>query len=183
MRRLTTNELRLAVLFGAAIFIALNLLAARVWMQKRGDILRDIQTSRASIQESQTWIEGAAAIGSARDWISANPPPTDTAEQASTSLLKVVRSAAEAAGLKVIEENLLPAPDVQAGTAAALQAKVSGPVPGVTRFLFALQNPTAWRAIPRMIIQSEAEPPNVLVDMEIRQYYRAETSDAPAPGP
>jgi len=183
MRRLTTNELRLAVLFGAAIFIALNLLAARVWMQKRGDVLRQTSASQASLQESQGWIEGAAAIGSARDWISANPPPTDTAEQASTSLLQVVRTAAEETGLKVIEENLLPAPGVDAGTATALQTKVSGPVPGVTKFLFALQSPTSWRSITRMIIQSEAEPPNVVVDMEIRQYYRAAASVAPASGP
>lgn len=183
MRKLTANELKLAVLFSTAIFVALNLLAVRAWMQHRAGLIRDTAAAQATLLESKSWIEAASTLGSARDWIAAHPPPEDTAEQASTALLQVVRNAAAASSLKVAEENLLPAPQVQTGTAAALQTKFSGPFPGVAKFLFDLQSPDAWRSIPKMIVRSEAEPPNVVVDMEIRQYYRPSSPTATAPGP
>lgn len=183
MRRLTSSELRLALLFGTAVFIALNLFAMRAWMQHRSGILFKTDATRTALQEAHVWIEGAEAIGPAREWIVSNPPPTDTAEQASTSLLTVVRSAADASGLKVVEENLLPAPSISTGFAAALQTKVTGPFAGATKFLFSVQDPKAWRAITKIVVRSEAEPPNVVVDMEIRQYYlpaaMAQPSDVP----
>lgn len=183
MRRLTFSELRLALLFGAAVFIALNLFAIRAWTQHRSGILLKTEATRTALQEAQVWIGGAQAIGPAREWIAANPPPTDTAEQASTSLLTVVRSAADASALKVVEENLLPAPSVGTGSSAALQTKVTGPFAGATKFLYSVQDPKAWRAITKIIVRSEAEPPNVVVDMEIRQYYLPGAVAQPSNGP
>lgn len=183
MRKLATNELRLVALFSAAIFLALNLFAARAWVRHRSDVAGRIAAARSEMAEGRTWIEGAGAIGPAHEWTEANPPPENTPEQASTGLLQLARSAAEENGLKVIEENLLPAAEVTAGSAAALEFKVSGPFPGVAKFLFALQNPTAWRSVDKMIVRSDTEPPNVLVDMQIRQYYRAPAAAPPPPAP
>jgi len=179
MRKLATNERRLLIFFCAAIFLALNLLAARAWMTWRSSVVRDIEVTQSQLAEGQVWIEGASAIGSARAWMEAHPPSPLTADQSSTGLLKSFRDAAEEAGLKVAEENLLPAADVNTGNAAALQAKLSGPFAGVTKFLFSLQSPTAWRSVPRLIVRSDAEPPNVLVDMEVRQYYLPASSTGP----
>jgi len=179
MRKLATNERRLLIFFCAAIFLALNLLAARSWMAWRSSVSRDIEATRSGIAEGQVWIEGASATGSARAWMEAHPPSPLTADQSSTGLLKSFRIAAEEAGLKVTEENLLPSANVGEGNAAALQAKLSGPFAGVTRFLFSLQSPTAWRSVPKLIVRSDAEPPNVLVDMEVRQYYLPASSIGP----
>lgn len=179
MRKLATNERRLLIFFCAAIFLALNLLAARAWMTWRSSVVRDIEVTRSEIAEGQVWIEGGAATGSAREWMETHPPSSLTADLASTGLLKSFRVAAEEAGLKVTEENLLPSADVSSGNAAALQAKLSGPFGGVTKFLFSLQSPTAWRSVPKLIVRSDAEPPNVLVDMEVRQYYLPASSTGP----
>jgi hypothetical protein len=179
MRKLARNEQRLLIIFGSAIFLALNLFAARAWMSWRGSVIGETEALRSQIAEGNVWIEGAAAIGPAREWIEANPPPQVTADQASTGLLETLRKSAEEAGIKVTEENLLPATDVAAGTAAALQAKLAGPFSGVAKFLFALQSPTAWRSVPKLIIRSDAEPPNVLVDMEVRQYYAPASTNGP----
>lgn len=179
MRKLATNERRLLIFFCAAIFLALNLLAARAWMSWRASVVSELGATRSKIAEGKVWIEGAEAIGSAREWMQAHPPQQATADEASTGLLKLFRSSAEEAGLKVMEENLLPAAEIPAGHAAALQAKLSGPFAGVTKFLFAQQSPTAWRSIPKLIIRSDTEPPNVLVDMEVRQYYLPASSSGP----
>ena len=173
MRKLATNELRLFALFSAAVFLAMNLFAVKAWTQRRNAVIAQIATARSEVAEGRTWIEGAQAIQSARTWIQANPPPKNTADQASTGLLQIARASAEANGLKVIEENLLPAVEGTAGHAAALEVKLSGPFAGVAKFLFALQDPAAWRSVDKLVVRSDTEPPNVLVDMKIRQYYHA----------
>ena len=179
MRKLATNERRLLIFFCAAIFLAINLLAARSWMSWRQSILSATAATETELAEGSVWSEGAAAIGPAREWMLAHPPQPSTPDQTSTALLNILRTSAEEAGLKVIEENLLPAADVTKGNTVALHAKLSGPFSGVTKLLFALQSPTAWRSIPKLIIRSDAEPPNVLVDMEVRQYYLSPSSNGP----
>lgn len=179
MRKLAQNELRLLVFFCAAIFLALNLFAIRAWNGARAGLVREAETAKARIAEGRMWIDGASGISTSREWIKAHPPETKTAEEASTGLLQMTRSAADEAGLKITEENLLPAATTAVGHATSLQAKLSGPFPGITKFLFAMQSPTAWRSIPKLIVRSDAEPPNVLVDMEVHQYYLPATQSGP----
>lgn len=179
MRKLATNEARLLIFFCSAIFLALNLFAVKAWMGSRTTVIHNLDAARSKISENQMWLDGASGITAAHEWISAHPPQTATAEQASSGLLQATRSAAEEAGLKVTEENLLPSAGTTTGNAAALQAKLSGPFAGVTKFLFAIQSPTAWRSIPKLLIRSDTEPPNVLVDMEVHQYYLPATQNGP----
>ena len=179
MRKLAPNEVKLLIFFCSAIFLALNLLAARAWMSTRASVLREIELARSAVAESRVWIDGASAVVSPNEWMAAHPPQTNTAEQASTGLLQETRTAAEEAGLKVTEENLLPSAEITTGNAAALQAKLAGPFSGVTKFLFAMQGPTNWRSIPKRSIRSDTEPPNVEADMEVLQYYLPATQTGP----
>jgi hypothetical protein len=183
MRRLAKNEQRLLILFGAAVFLALNLLAIRLWIQNRSALMSQITQTRSAISTGESWIHAAEALQPAREWIEKNPAPTGTGDQASTNLLNSVRSLAEKSNLKLPEETFLPSENSPAGESAVLQVKLTGPFSGVASFLFELQNPTAWRAIDKMMIRSDNEPPNVIVDLVVRQYYRAPSDAAPATGP
>jgi hypothetical protein len=122
----------------------------------------------------------AEELEPARDWMQQHPSPTEKADAANTALLNMVRSIAEKSGLKIAEETLLPGEDADGALAAVLQTKITGPFSGVATFLFEIQNPTAWRSVEKMMIRSDNEPPNVVVEMEIRQYFRSLDSN-PAP--
>jgi hypothetical protein len=172
MRRLAKNEQRLLVIFGAALFLALNLFTIRFWLQNRGALMEKINQTRSAISTGKSWISAAEALQPASDWIEQNPAPANTGEQASTSLLNAVRSLSETSNLKLIEETLLPAESTPGGQAAVLQVKLSGPFSGVATLLFELQTPSAWRAVDKIMIRSDNEPPNVIVDLLVRQYYR-----------
>jgi hypothetical protein len=87
---------------------------------------------------------------------------------------------AEKSGLKIAEETLLPGEEVDGARAAVLQTKITGPFSGVATLLFDIQNPTSWRSVEKMLIRSDNEPPNVIVEMEVRQYFRSSDS-TPAP--
>lgn len=183
MRRLARNEQRLLIVFGAAVFVALNLFAVRAWMQHRTALVSKISQARSAIAAGQSWISAAGALEQADQWMEQNPPPSSTGEKASTDLLNTVRALAEKSDLKLVEETLLPNESGPSGESAILQTKLAGPFAGVARFLFELQTPVAWRAVDKMAIRSDNEPPNVIVDLVVRQYYRAPSPAAPAPGP
>jgi hypothetical protein len=183
MRRLAKNEQRLLILFGAAVFLALNLLALRFWMQNRSSLMARITQSRSAISTGESWINAAEALQPASEWIEQNPAPSGSGDQASTNLLNTIRSLAEKSNLKLPEETLLPSENSPAGESAVLQVKLTGPFSGVASFLFELQNPTAWRSVDKMMIRSDNEPPNVIVDLVVRQYYRPTSDAAPATGP
>lgn len=181
MRRLAKSEQRLLIVFVAAVFLAANLLALRLWMQSRAALVANINQTRSAIAAGESWISAAEALQTARDWIEQNPAPSATGDQASTSLLNAVRELAEKSSLKLVEETLLPPEDSAAGPSAILQVKLTGPFAGVASLLFELQNPQAWRAVDKMMIRSDNEPPNVIMDLVVRQYYRAPTAPASEP--
>lgn len=175
MRKLAKNETRLLILFGAAVFVALNLFAVRAWLSHRAALDTAIASAESRLAAAESLLIAAEALSDAKDWIDQNPPPESSAEATSTDLLNSVRALAEKNNLKIAEETLLPSD--QPGI-AVLQAKINGPFAGVAELLFALQGPTAWRSIAKMSIRSDSEPPNVVVDMEIRQHYRSAATGA-----
>ena len=99
-----------------------------------------------------------------------------TPDDASAALLKLERDEAEKSGLKVTEENLLPGQNSTQESTVAVSAKLSGPFEGVVRMLYALQTPTGWRSVEKLTLRSDAQPPNVVADLELRQYFRTESS-------
>lgn len=182
MRKPAKSELRLLVIFGAAVFLALNLFGVRAWMGRKQSIAANIAETRTALEEAKSWMMAADSIKSAQSWMKEHPAPVMTGEAASTALLNAVRAEAEKAGIKVVEETLLQASPGSQGSSALLQTKLSGPFAGVARFLFELQSPIAWRAVSKMTIRSDAEPPNVVMDMEIRQYYIPPTAGGDSTG-
>jgi len=172
MRKLAKNETRLLVIFGSAVFLAMNLFGVRAWLDYRAHITNRLSNARLALSTSRSWITAAETLEPARDWMQQHPSPVEKADTANTDLLNTVRSITEKSGLKIAEETLLPDEEIDGARAAILQTKITGPFSGVASFLFELQNPTSWRAVEKMMIRSDNEPPNVVVEMEIRQYFR-----------
>lgn len=181
MRRLAKSEQRLLIVFGAAVFLALNLFAVRLWLQNRSALLANITQTRSAIATGKSWMSAAEALQPAREWIDQNPAPAATGDQASTNLLKTVRNLAQKSNLKLVEETLLPPESTVAGQSAILQVKLTGPFSGVASLLFELQGPKSWRAVDKMMIRSDNEPSNVIMDLVVRQYYRAPSAPATEP--
>lgn len=178
MRKLQKNELNLLVLFASAVFLALNLMAMRAWLQHRSRIAAEFSQAQTALATAKSWITAAEGLQGAKDWMQSHSAPGTTAEGASTDLLNNVRNFAEKNNLKVLEETLLPTSAGQSGF-VVLQIKIGGPFAGVAGFLFDLQSPVSWRSVSKMTIRSDNEPPNVVVDMEIHQYYHSpRSSDA-----
>lgn len=179
MRQPTPSERKLLWALIAAVFVALNLGAARLWTTFMAAQDRALATAKSSIEEGRGWILAAEGLG---DSLRNLPRPPLLAERdASSTLLREVRSAAASGGLTIMEESLPPPPVGLPEDAVAVRIKLGGPFSGLVRFLFSIQQPDAWRAIETMTVKADATPQNVLAELEIRQYYD-QSDSTPAPG-
>jgi hypothetical protein len=159
----------LLVFLLAAVFVALNLVGLRAWRQASDAQKAAIAAAQAQAEEQKAWLLAVEEIGG--EFRSLPTPPALGEKGASSSLIDLVRSAAQANGLTILEESLPPAPEGLPEQAAGARVKLSGPFKGIVRMLFELQQPGQWRSVERLILKAEATPQNVLAELELRQYF------------
>lgn len=172
MRKLAPNEKTLFFVLCGAVFLALNLVSLKAFLNVHRNVQSKINAIKTQIAEGRASIAVAEALQPATTWINQHPLPIWTNDQASAALLKTERSEAEKNGLKIIEENLLPPHVTMNAQAVSVQAKISGSFDGLVKFLFALQSPTAWRSIDKFSIKSDSEPSKVILDFELKQFFK-----------
>jgi hypothetical protein len=175
MRPLAPSEKTLLLIFCGALFIALNLFGLRAFLQERNAVRLSMESARTELASDKSWVDLAESLQPAVAWINAHPLAQSAPDDASADLLKEERDEAAKAGLKVTEENLLPPQNTPLGSTVAVDAKFSGPFEGIVRMLFALQTPTAWRSVDKLTLQSDTQPPNVIANLVLRQYFRSST--------
>ena len=179
MRTLAPSEKRLLLILCGALFLALNMLCLRSFLQTRTKIRQAIVAAREELSEDRNWVSLAASLVPAERWISAHPMPALSPDQASASLLRTEREEAEKAGLKIDEENLLPPQGNPHGSSVSVAAKLSGPFRSMVGFLFAIQSPDAWRRVEKLTLRSDAQPPNVIAELELRQDFQPSAPSRP----
>ncbi len=183
MRKLSKSESRLLLFFGAAIFLAANLLAARFWLSSRRALQQEAASLKAKIAEDRSWIAAVTDFESASAWIASHPPPRLSNDDASASLVDTVRKSAESHKLGISVESLLPSDSGPDYSRANLQIKLAGTFPGIVRLLFDLQRPDAWRSMDKLTLRSDTTPPNALAEFHIRQYYSTAAPSGPPSNP
>ncbi|HLB33552.1 MAG: hypothetical protein A3F67_06030 [Verrucomicrobia bacterium RIFCSPHIGHO2_12_FULL_41_10] len=172
MRKLAPSEKTLFLALCGALFLALNLWSFKIYLNALQGVQLKITNAKAKIAEEHSILNIADTLKPASTWISQHPLPIWNADQASSELLKQERSQAEKEDLKIIEENLLPPHFSENASSVIVQTKLSGPFTGVVKFLFALQYPTAWRVIDKFTMKSDTEANKVVVDLEIKQFFK-----------
>ena len=173
MRKLAPSEKTLFLILLGAVFLALNLWSLKWLLGTRQHLQMEIMKMKTTIAEGYSTIDIAEALEPASDWIHQHPLPIWTDDQASSELLKCERGEAEKSGLKIVDENLLPPHSSKNADSVSVQTKISGPFDGLVKFLFAVQTPTAWRAIDKFVIKGDTEPSKVIIELELKQFFKA----------
>lgn len=176
MRKLAPNEKTLFLALCGALFLAFNLLSLKVFLNINGGLQSKITAMHTKIAEGQASINMAETLKPASAWIKEHPLPVWSDDQASSELLKCERSEAEKNDFKITEENLLPPHPAAYADSVSVQTKLTGPFTGLVKFLFAIQSPTAWRAIDKFTMKSDPEPSKVIIDLEIKQFFKTANS-------
>ena len=99
MRPLAPSEKTLFLILCGAVFVALNLLGLRAFLQTKSKVQKAIVSAKAELAVDKSAVEAAESLRAAMEWIAAHPMPQMEPEEASAQLLKTEREEAEKAGL------------------------------------------------------------------------------------
>ena len=135
MRTLATNEKHLLLLLCGALLIAVNLVGLRSFLKAKEGLRKAMIAATSDVASDKSWIDMGSALSPADAWINTHPMPRFAPDEASAQLLKSERDAAEQAGLKITEENLLPSSQNPYGSIVAVSVKLTGPFEGVVKLL------------------------------------------------
>ena len=180
MRALTSKEKRLLLFLVGALFLLLNVVALKTFLDRRALAQADIAAleaqltaDRAILGQKDYWAERA-------QWLEANMQTDDvTTVDDDNRFMEFVESSAKKRGLAYTKRSGGPG---EAGgmpyTEVFDASTVKGNLKPVIEWLAELQQPTAFRAIKQLRIRS-GEPPEVVCDVDVALWRRPGGGAAP----
>ena len=181
MRALTAKERKLLFFLLGAIFILLNVVGLRAFLNRQQLLESNIAQLRAQLEEHRGILSDRAYWEERRAWLEANQPTddVDTVED-DTKFTQFVETSAKNNGLEYTRRGGGPMP--QRGSIAEVydSSTVKGPMEAVVKWLSELQKPKDFRVIKQLRIKS-GEPPEIVCDVEVARWYRPASAEEGTP--
>ncbi len=173
MRTLTPKETKLLVALVATLFLLLNIVGLRVFLDRQSSLrasiknLREqVEINRAVLAEKEYWAARAA-------WLEANQPTDDTTTtEDDGKFYEFVETSAKKHGLQYTRKAANPLPQTGSYVEIYDSSQVKGKMESMVKWFNELQQPKAFRAIKQLSVKSDAEPPNVIAEIEVARWYR-----------
>jgi len=174
MRALTSKEKRLLVFLVGALFLLLNVIALKTFLDRRALLQANIATlegqlvqNRAILGMKDYWAERAS-------WLETNMQPDDLGTvDDDNRFMDFVESSAKKHGLAYTKRGGGPVPyeEGQSYTEVLDASTVRGSMKSIVAWLSELQQPKSFRAVKLFRIKS-GEPPELVSDVEVALWRR-----------
>lgn len=173
MRTLTPKERRLLIALVATLFVLLNVVGLRAFLNRQGalrgtiaKLQQELDLSRTVLAQKDYWAERAA-------WLAANQPVDDTSTiEDDGKFYEFVETSAKKHGLQYTRKAGNPLPQTGSYVEVYDASQVKGRMESLVKWFDELQQPKAFRAIKQLSIKSDAEPPDVICEIEVARWYR-----------
>ncbi|MBJ7258966.1 MAG: hypothetical protein JHD33_05435 [Chthoniobacterales bacterium] len=173
MRALTFKEKRL--LFGllGALFLLLNVVALKTFLNRRAGLQANIEVLDANLVQSRAVLGQKDYWAQRARWLETNQPTDDVSTvDDDNRFIEFVESTAKESGLAYTRRGGGPVPAEGRPYAEVFDAStVKGNMESLVKWLSKLQQPKEFRAIKQLRIKS-GEPPEVICDVEVARWFR-----------
>ena len=180
MRALTSKERRLLFALVGALFLLLNVVALKTFLNRRAIIQANIAALDAELLQSRT-VLGQKDYWSERGaWLETNQPTDDTSTvDDDNRFIEFVESSAKQSGLAYTRRAGGPVPSQGRPYVEVFDSStVKGSMKSLVEWLSKLQQPKEFRTIKQLRIKS-GEPPEVVCDIEVARWFRPAAGRAP----
>ena len=173
MRALTSKEKRLLFMLLSALFLLLNVVALKTFLNRRAALQTNIQTLEAELMQSRTVLGQQAYWSERAQWLESNQPTDDVSTvDDDNRFIEFVESTAKQSGLAYTRRGGGPVPSEGRPYAEVFDAStVKGNMKSLVEWISKLQQPKEFRAIKQLRIKS-GEPPEVICDIEVARWFR-----------
>lgn len=172
MRKPTANERRLMLIFGAAIFVFLNLLVLRwysgAW-QKLADEVRQLDGTlgefRALLEERPHW-------EARRQWVLAHPPELHAGRESDSRFAEAIQRTLTESGLTIDSQQLRESERAGTLVTTTLELSVKGRMEPLIRWLNLVQQPGSYFAVENFTLKCLDDGTTMTGHVRIRKIFR-----------
>lgn len=161
----------LAVLLALSLLLLLSLVA----LTEHNKIMTRLRADQRGLnarRDAHLLILADEDRALARDnWIREHQPPLADAASASSALLDFVKQTAAESGVTLSATKLLEPAQGLAGTEIGIEIQAATRFENAVRLLHSLQAPDKFISAAKFSIKSDAEPPNVVLDLRLVRHY------------
>lgn len=172
MRSLTSKEKKLLAWLLGTLFLLLNIVGLRVFMDRQRSLKGDIAALRQELEASNAVLAERAIFEEREAWLDANQPADDVSTtEDDAKFYEFVESSAKRSGLEYTRKAGGPLPPANNLVEVFDSSQVKGNLESLVKWLNELQQPKAFRAVKQLTIKS-GEPPQLVCDVEVARWYR-----------
>jgi hypothetical protein len=179
MRVLTAKERKLLYLLLGAIFVLLNVVGLRAFLNRQQALEANIVQLSTQLAEHRGILADRAYWEERRVWLEANQPSDDVGTvEDDTKFTQFIETSAKNSGLEYTRRGGGPLPPRGSIAEVYDASTVKGPMEAVVKWLSELQKPKDFRVVKQLRIKS-GEPPEIVCDVEVARWYRPSEGAVP----
>lgn len=172
MRTLTRHEKKLTLFLVAAVAAGLHLVLLKLALEVSRGQRRELSQIREELAEARGWIGQKDVWTPRAGWLEKNLRPVP-AENPAPALQKAAQAAANAAGLKIEEQNLRSARPGKTTVLYANRMRLSGSLDQFRQWLVDIYRPEQGIAVTALSLKMGAESAKMIGEAEVGQFFRA----------
>ncbi len=177
MRSLTSKEKKLLAWLLGTLFLLLNVVGLRVFLDRQRALKKDIATLQEQLAANNAVLAEQPVYEERGEWLDRNQPADDiSTTEDDAKFYEFVESSAKRSGLEYTRKAGGPLPPTGDYVEVFDSSQVKGTLESVVKWLSELQQPKAFRAIKQLTIKS-GEPPQLVCDVEVARWYRPAEGD------
>lgn len=172
MRALTAKERNLLLALVAALFVLLNVVGLRAFLNRQAALQASIIRLQGQFDEGRAVLAGKEFWQERAAWLEANQPSDDvTTTDDDAKFYEFVEKSAKNAGLSYTRRDAGKSENGASYAEIFDTSQVKGKMEALVKWLAELQQPKDFRAIKEITIKS-GEPPEVIAEVEVARWYR-----------
>jgi hypothetical protein len=183
MAQITQSEKNLMIGFGALLFIFANFYGIRIGLDKKAIAMSQGKNAKSELTRLRGYAEEVGRAGATREWTDKTMPGYKDDLEFQTTLIGIVKARADAAHLD--EYAPIPKPEHRDPDKdrlyhrSGLDAKCSGDIEKILRFLHSVQGKENFIAVTQLeIAASPKEPEKITCNATFEQWWRPDSLEA-----
>lgn len=173
MRALTKRERKLAILFGASVFFVANLVLVTALWRKQGALHESVMALRDEQLEAQSLLADKELWRQRAEALDKQPVLTNSPGQANAELLEAVTASARRHSITIVDQGFAE-PDAAHKAdflEIAVKLTVNGSMEAITRWLWEIQQPGKFQAVPNFSMKLDTDPSKIICKLTVARYY------------
>lgn len=171
MRRLTSNEKRLALLFGCLIFLLINLFGWVALNRKQLSLQSDIRRLQGEEMEAKLWLDDRVMWEHRKKWLEDHQPRIRVVSEGSTKLLEDLQSSSQKLKITFAEQAFLEPTSKPSFQEVGVRLKISGSFDSVVKWLAEIQQPELFRVLSQLTLRADKDVSKIIGEIQIKQRY------------